>query len=216
MKKAAIFDMDGTMFDTERIWKENWEKYVTEFGYEPDPEFPKNVCGTSGEKMLDVIRRHYPGIDAEAFRTTVRNAVNASIAKEVPVKEGLYEIVDYLRGKGVKLAIASSSQLSKIEHCVKMANLEGKFDMMFSGNDIPNGKPAPDIFLKTADALGVDPSECYVLEDGLNGVYAGIASGADTVMVIDLTQPDEKAKNGCVGICNSLTEVREAMETGKI
>ena len=216
MKKAAIFDMDGTMFDTERIWKENWEKMIGEFGYESDPDFPKNVCGTSGEKMLNVIRKFYPGIDAEAYRTAVRNEVNKSIANEVPVKEGLYEIVDYLKSQGVKLAIASSSQLEKIKHCVKLAGLEGKFDMLFSGNDIERGKPAPDIFLKAADAMGVDPTECYVLEDGLNGVYAGIASGATTAMIIDLTEPDEKAKEGCAGIYNSLLEVRDAMKAGEI
>ena len=216
MKKAAIFDMDGTMFDTERIWKENWERCIVEFGFDPDPDFPRNVCGTSGEKMLEVIRKFYPGIDAAAFRDKVRKAVNKSIADEIPVKKGLYEIVDYLRSQGVRLAVASSSQLEKIKHCVRLAGLEDKFDMLFSGNDIEHGKPAPDIFLKAADAMGVDPSECYVLEDGLNGVYAGIASGADTVMIIDLTQPDKKAQEGCVGIYKSLDEVRDAMRQGQI
>ena len=216
MKKAAIFDMDGTMFDTERIWKENWERKIVEFGFDSDPEFPKNVCGTSGEKMLEVIRRFYPNIDAAAFRDAVTDAVNKSIDYEVPAKEGLYEIVEYFRSQGMKLAVASSSQQEKIKHCVKLAGLEGKFDMLFSGNDIEHGKPAPDIFLKAADAMGVDPTECYVLEDGLNGVYAGIASGATTIMIIDLTEPDEKAKEGCVGIYNSLLEVRDAMKAGEI
>jgi beta-phosphoglucomutase-like phosphatase (HAD superfamily) len=64
--------------------------------------------------------------------------------------------------------------------------------------------------------MGVDPTECYVLEDGLNGVYAGIASGATTAMIIDLTEPDEKAKEGCAGIYNSLLEVRDAMKAGEI
>ncbi|MDO4804704.1 MAG: HAD family phosphatase [Lachnospiraceae bacterium] len=216
MKKAAIFDMDGTMFDTERIWKENWERVIPEFGFVHNPEFPKNVCGTSGEKMLEVIRGFYPGIDAKAYRAAVRAGVNAEIAVEVPVKAGLYEIVEYLKGEGVKLAVASSSQMEKIRYCVETAGLDGKFDMLFSGTEIEHGKPAPDIFIKVAEALGVATSECYVLEDGLNGVYAGIASGADTIMIIDLTEPDERAKEGCVGIYNSLLEVMDAMQAGDI
>lgn len=216
MKKAVIFDMDGTMFDTERIWRENWERLIPDFGFTHNPEFPSKICGTSGEGTNEVIRKFYPGIDVGAYRSAVRAAVDSAIEKEVPVKEGLYELVDYLEAQGVCLAIASSSRLEKIEHCVRMTNLEGRFDVLVSGDRLEHGKPAPDIFLNTAKALGLDPAECYVLEDSLNGVYAGIASGAATVMVIDVTPPDERAKEGCVGVYDSLTQVLRAMKAGEI
>ena len=216
MKKAAIFDMDGLMFDTERIWKESWNTIVPKYGYEPAPAFPKEVCGTSGEHMLEVIRKHYPGIDAVAFRADVRAAVAAATKDSVPEKEGLHEIVDFFRANGVKIAVASSSQQSKIEHLLKLAGLYDKFEFIISGENLTRGKPAPDIFLMAASNIDVDPKDCYVLEDGLNGLRAGIAAGCATIMVVDLTEPNDFVRENCVGIYNSLLEVREAISAGDI
>ena len=216
MKKAAIFDMDGLMFDTERIWKDSWNTIVPKYGYEPAPAFPKEVCGTSGEHMLEVIRKHYPGIDAVAYRADVRAAVAAATKDSVPEKEGLHEIVDFFRANGVKIAVASSSQQSKIEHLLKLAGLYDKFDFIISGEKLTRGKPAPDIFLMAASNIGVDPKDCYVLEDGMNGLRAGIAAGCATIMVIDLTEPNDFVRENCVGIYNSLLEVRDAISAGNI
>lgn len=216
MKKAAIFDMDGLMFDTERIWKDSWNAIVPKYGYEPDPTFPKEVCGTSGEHMLNVIRKHFPGIDAEAFRAEVRAAVSAATIDSVPEKEGLHELVDFFKESGVKIAVASSSQLKKIEHFLRLSGLYEKFDYMISGESVARGKPAPDIFLMAASNIGVDPKDCYVLEDGMNGLMAGIAAGCATIMVIDFTEPNDYVRENCVGIYNSLLEVRDAALAGDI
>lgn len=216
MKKAAIFDMDGLMFDTERIWKDSWNAIVPKYGYEPDPTFPKEVCGTSGEHMLNVIRKHFPGIDAEAFRAEVRAAVSAATIDSVPEKEGLHELVDFFKESGVKIAVASSSQLKKIEHFLRLSGLYEKFDYMISGESVTRGKPEPDIFLMAASNIGVDPKDCYVLEDGMNGLMAGIAAGCATIMVIDLTEPNDYVRENCVGIYNSLLEVRDAALAGDI
>ena len=216
MKKAAIFDMDGLMFDTERIWKDSWNTIVPRYGFEPDPTFPREICGTSGEHTLEVIRKHYPGIDAEAYRNDVRARVSAATADSVPEKEGLHELVDFFKEHGVKIAVASSSQFKKIEHFLRLSGLYDKFDYMISGESLKNGKPAPDIFLLAAEKIGIDPKDCYVLEDGLNGLMAGIAAGCATIMVVDLTEPNDFARENCVGIYNSLVEVRDAICAGEI
>ena len=208
--------MDGLMFDTERIWKESWNTIVLKYGYEPAPAFPKEVCGTSGEHMLEVIRKHYPGIDAVAYRADVRAAVAAATTNSVPEKEGLHELVDFFRANGVKIAVASSSQQSKIEHLLKLAGLYDKFEFIISGENLTRGKPAPDIFLMAASNIGVDPKDCYVLEDGMNGLRAGIAAGCATIMVVDLTEPNDFVRENCVGIYNSLLEVRDAISAGDI
>ena len=216
MKKAAIFDMDGLMFDTERLWKENWIRYAPKYGFEPEPGFPKEVCGTSGENTLNVIRKFYPGIDAAAYRADVRAGVSAATKDSVPEKEGLHEIVDFFRENGVKIAVASSSQMSKIEHLLGLSGLKDSFDFVISGESLTRGKPAPDIFLIAAERIGVDPSDCYVLEDGMNGLLAGIAAGCATIMVVDLTEPNDMLRDSCVGIYNSLLEVRDAIAAGEI
>ncbi len=208
--------MDGLMFDTERIWKDSWNTIVPGYGFEPDPTFPKEVCGTSGEHMLQVIRKHYPGIDAVAFRADVRAAVAAATTDSVPEKEGLHEIIDFFRANGVKIAVASSSQLSKIQHLLDLSGLSGKFDYIISGESLTRGKPAPDIFLMAASHIGADPKDCYVLEDGMNGLRAGIAAGCATIMVVDLTEPNDFVRENCVGIYNSLLEVRDAIQAGDI
>ena len=116
MKSAAIFDMDGLMFDTERIYRDNWMLYAPRFGYKADSEFPRAVCGTSGQHMLDVIESYYPGIDAMGFKLAVRSAVEAAIEKSVPLMPGIRGILQMFSERGVPCAVASSSRAAKIEH----------------------------------------------------------------------------------------------------
>ena len=116
MKSAAIFDMDGLMFDTERIYRDNWMLYAPRFGYEANPEFPKAVCGTSGQHMLDVIESYYPGIDAMGLKLAVRSAVEAAILQSVPLMPGIREILQMFREKWVSCAVGASSRASQIEH----------------------------------------------------------------------------------------------------
>ena len=216
MKSAAIFDMDGLMFDTERIYRENWMLYAPRFGYEADPEFPKAICGTSGQHALDVMEAYYPGIDAMAFKLAVRSAVDAAIEKEVPLMPGIREILQMFSEKGVPCAVASSSHAAKIDHCLRLSGLADYFAVTVSGEAGEHGKPAPDIFLLAAEKLGLPPEECYVFEDGVNGVHAGIAAGCATIMIPDLLAPDLLALEKCAGIYPSLNEAREAILRGEV
>ena len=110
MKSAAIFDMDGLMFDTERIYRDNWMLYAPRFGYKADPEFPKAVCGTSGQHMLDVIESYYPGIDAMGFKLAVRSVVEAAIEKSVPLMPGIRGILQMFSERGVPCAVSSKKR----------------------------------------------------------------------------------------------------------
>ena len=216
MKSAAIFDMDGLMFDTERIYRDNWMLYAPRFGYEANPEFPKAVCGTSGQHMLDVIESYYPGIDAMGLKLAVRSAVEAAILQSVPLMPGIREILQMFREKGVPCAVASSSRASKIKHCLFKSGLAEFFAVSVSGESVEHGKPAPDIFLLAAEKLGFSPEDCYVFEDGLNGVHAGIAAGCTTIMIPDLLEPDTLAREKCAGIYPNLDKARNAILGGEV
>ena len=204
MKSAAIFDMDGLMFDTERIYRDNWMLYAPRFGYKADPEFPKAVCGTSGQHMLDVIESYYPGIDAMGFKLAVRSAVEAAIEKSVPLMPGIRGILQMF------------STARKCFLCKGNQFLAEFFAVSVSGESVEHGKPAPDIFLLAAEKLGFPPEDCYVFEDGLNGVHAGIAAGCATIMVPDLLEPDALALEKCAGIYSSLDEAKDAILRGEV
>ena len=214
MKKAAIFDMDGLLFDTERLYRDSWVIVAKRFGQEPDPAFPRAICGTSGAHSLEVIRTHYPAVDAQAFWDCGVARVDELTARSVPVKPGAVEILAFFRERGMKLAVASSSPYEMILRNLEKSGLKGYFAVVLSGEQVERGKPEPDIFLKAAALLGCAPTDCYVFEDGINGSRAGVAAGCATVMVPDPTPPTDDLKQGCTAICVSLLEARDRMENG--
>lgn len=216
MKKGAIFDMDGLLFDTERLYQESWLVIAREWGIIPDPAFPTAVCGTSGAHMRDVVREHYPEVDAEAYIQACLSRVAHILETDVPEKPGIHELLTYLHAQGVKIAVASSSLAHVVENNLRNAGVWGYFDAVVTGEQVKRGKPEPDIFLEAAKRLGLHPEECYVFEDGINGTRAGLAAGCATVMIPDLTAPTEDLINSCAGVYPSLLTALEAIQNGML
>ena len=213
VKRGAIFDMDGLLLDTERLYQESWVEMARAFGQPPDPAFPSAVSGTSGEGMREVIRRYYPAVDPYAFQAGCLARVDAVLEKQgPPVKPGAGELLDYLSARGVSIAVASSSGWERIASNLRAAGLERFFVAVVSGQQVERGKPEPDIFFLAAGEIGCPPGDCYVFEDSLNGVRAGMAAGCVTVMVPDLVPPPEGLMVSRV--CASLHEARELIEKG--
>lgn len=211
--RGAIFDMDGLLLDTERLYQESWEAMALRFGQTQDPYFPTAVSGSSGEGMREVIRAHYPKVDPYAFQNACISRVDDILDTQgAPVKPGAHEILAFLRERGVKLAVASSSGRDRILKNLRHTALDSFFDVIVSGQEIDRGKPEPDIFLLAAEKIGCEPQDCYVFEDSINGVRAGIAAGCVTVMVPDLVQPPDGL--AVSRVCASLNEARELIEQG--
>ncbi|MGN1007462.1 MAG: HAD family hydrolase [Butyricicoccus sp.] len=215
MKQAAIFDMDGLLFDTERIYQAVWAEMPLRFGLTPSPEFPSAVCGTGGDTLVRLVREHYPAVEPQDFIARGIARVHEIIRQNpVPKKPGLHEILAFFRENGVKIAVASSSDRALIESNLRRAGIDSYFDAIVSGAHMKRSKPAPDIFLEAARQLGCDPADCYVFEDGVNGCKAGIAAGCTTVMIPDLVQPDDALRARCAAVCGSLLEVCGAIRRG--
>ena len=212
MKKGVIFDMDGTLFDTERLYAVTWGVTAEHMGYEPHPDFPRAVAGSSGEGQREIIRRFYPGVDAQAFQDYCYARIAELVAGGPPDKPGVREILAFFRERGVKIAVASSSGHEVIETDIRNAGIESFFDAVVSGEDVEHGKPAPDIFLLAAKLLGCAPEDCYVFEDSLNGVRAGIAAGCATIMIPDMVPPAEDFRESCAGIYPSFFEAIDALK----
>lgn len=217
MKRGAIFDMDGTLFDTEKLYRQAWLDVAAEFGEEKNYELPTAISGTNlGEESLRIIRRFYPNIDAEAYLDRVLKEVRAAAENNLELMRGVEEILNFFQTAGVKMAVASSAPVEVIEKNLVRSNLRGYFEVLVGGDKVANGKPAPDIFLLAAKELNLAPNDCYIFEDSFNGIRSAAESDGVAIMIPDTVQPTEEIKKLCAAIFPNLNEARRAIERGEI
>ena len=216
MKQGAIFDMDGLLFDTERMYRDSWKQSAQQFGLVHNPDFPRTVCGSSGAHMREIILQYYPQVDAKAFADDCILRVERELETHVPEKTGVRDILQYFKQHGVRVAVASSSKRATVLHNLKQADILFYFDAVVSGDQVTHGKPAPDIFLLAAQQIGCEPENCYVFEDGTNGIRAGAAAGCTTIMIPDLTPPNAQLEQLCAGIYPSLSDAMNAIAGNEI
>ncbi len=216
MKKAAIFDMDGLMLDTQKLYDAAWGDVAKEFGREPSQDFVNEVRGTNGPFMWALVEKYFPGIDVRKFCAREMEVVYEIEKTYVPEKPGLREILEYMRTSGIRLSVASSSEAAMVHHNIEFVGIDQYFDAVICGDEVKEAKPDPDIFLKAAAKMGCDPTDCYVLEDSFAGLIAAHRAGCAPIMVPDAMQPTDEIRELCVGVYASLHEVREAIERGEI
>ena len=214
MIQAVLFDMDGLMFDTERLWDTLWEPVCRAFGLDLPADlesFYANGRGLAGEKLNDHIRRYFPGIDPQAMVEKAWELAQERFEQGIACKPGLRELLETLEEKKIPRIVASSSPRSLILKNLSTTGTDRYFEQVVSGTEVRHSKPAPDIFLEAARRLQVDIRQCLVLEDSFNGVRAGHAAGAVTVMVPDLAQPTEEIRALYTRCCADLFEVRQLL-----
>ena len=214
--RGAIFDMDGLLIDSERIWQRTWRDLAAERGFTLAESFPREIIGTGGTRTREVIARHFRTDDPEPVMRECSRRVYALEEHGVPLKPGVRELLSGLRAAGYRIAVASSSPPEMIAKNLRLDGIDGCFDCLVSGREAKQGKPAPDVFLLAAERLGVPPEECWVFEDSLAGVEAGYRSGARTVMIPDVVPPDERARGMCRGIFRDLGEAWAAIQRGEL
>lgn len=216
MKAGAIFDMDGLLFDTELVYNREWYKIANQYGLTIHEKMLDELRGTNGSVMNDIINRYCKDVDAEKLTKELFENAKHSLAVAVPMKAGAHELLDYLKVHAVKMAIASSAPNALIINNLKCAGIETYFDVVVSGQQVTHGKPAPDIFLLAASKLELAASDCYVLEDSIHGVHAGVHAGCFTIMVPDLITPDAHVWELCNAIYPSLFDVIEALRNEEL
>lgn len=205
--RGAIFDMDGVLFDTEKVWQETWHEIANEMGVVLPEDYVYHISGTSGSVMNRVIEQFYPVDDGSGIAAECKARIAAKLKKQVPVKEGVMDILEKLRTKNIPMSIASSSTREQILSNLQISGLEDYFSGIVCGNDVLRGKPYPDIFLKAADIINIPPENCVVFEDSKNGIKAARAAGCMAVMVPDLIPADEEVKELCTRIYPDLAAV---------
>lgn len=214
-KNAVIFDMDGVIFDTERVYMNIWIKVYKEHNFEMTPEIYKTLIGRDKPSLIKILSERYgsryDGI--EMFEECEAHLKKAIDSGEVPVKEGALELFDYLKNKGFKMAIATSSPRTKLDMQLKIHDLEKVFDAIICADDVTKSKPDPEIFLVAAKKLNADVDECIVIEDSPAGIKAAYNAGITAIHVEDLVKADDEIKRCSVEQFHSLIDVKEYIST---
>ena len=188
MIRCVIFDMDGTLYDTEKIYREGWLQAGVPLNTY------MNFIGTTNQYIAD--RLTEIGLNAEQVISSKIAWVNAFLEEEgIPIKEGAVQALKWLRDHGIISVIATSSAMEVADKYLEATGMREYFSHVVSGFLLEHGKPEPDIFLMAAEQAGIGPSECAVVEDSFNGVRAGHAAGMYTIMVPDLIQPNEEIRS---------------------
>lgn len=201
MLKGVLFDMDGLMFDTERIGLMGWLEAGRQLDIPITPELVAQLRGTGVAQCRAIFNAAIPGAHYDEARALRLAFARAYIRENgLPVKEGLYELLEWLRERGIPMALATSTDRERALGYLDMAEVRPYFQAVVFGTEVANPKPAPDIFLAAAAQLGADPADCAVLEDSPNGLTAAKAAGCRAVFVPDLTMAaddlwDAKADN---------------------
>ena len=211
MQKAVIFDLDGVIFNTENCWKTGFEIITKKYGLPLDENYRITICGKSEAKIIEELNIMFPTLDAVTYRKEIADEYVNQIEKgNYHLKEGFLELIDVLKKKNYKIALATSNLRWRMEKIFSNKGIDPYkiFDVIITVSEIGNRtKPDPYIFLKAAEQLGADPNETMVIEDSLNGIEAAVRGNFLPVMDIDLIPPNEYAKDHCYKIVDSLLEV---------
>lgn len=206
----VIFDMDGVLFDTERLGERFWQEAAEKFNYKISDEIFRKTIGLDGRKTKEIYRKYYgdefPYMDMRSEKIKLEKKY--ILSEGVPVKEGLFELLEYLKEIKLKIALATSTVRERTELLLDSAGIKKYFEVITCGDEIENGKPDPDIFLKTSQKMGCRPENCIVLEDSKNGVRGASSAGMLPIMVPDITEPPEEIEALLFKKFNNLTEVK--------
>ena len=216
LKRGAIFDMDGTLFDTEKLYRLAWIETADTFGVERKPEIAAEMSGRSVEKILVTIPQFFPEVDANEYFKRVVTRVRKEIEEKLEIKQGVVEILNFFKENKIPMAIASSSETEDIKNNIKRTGISQFFDEIVGGDQVQNGKPAPDIFILAAKKINLQPEDCYVFEDSANGIRAAHAANCVPIMVVDQAPPLPDIRKICAGIFSSMENALDAIKNGKI
>ena len=210
MVKAVIFDMDGLMFDTERLWDTLWEPACKELGLPLPPDMAKFQAGgrgLAGDNLRRHVAQYIPG-DPQKVLDKVWQLADERFAQGVPCKPGLKELLSTLEDLGMPRIVASSSPRNMIEMNLQTSGTARYFHDVVSGTEVAHSKPAPDTFLLAAEKLGLAPADCLVLEDSEAGIQAAHAAGIDVICVPDMKTPAAEFQQMTAAVLKSLDDVQ--------
>ncbi len=201
---SVIFDMDGTLLDTQRICIPAWEYAGLNQGIKGVGDAIPKVCGMNQIGWSGYLKEHYPTLQIDKFITEMKQYIIDNLV--VKFMSGAEELLKFLKANNIKIGLASGSSRLSVMHHLNEVSAVDYFDAIVGGDEVTNGKPAPDIFLLTAKRLGADPKDCFVFEDASNGIKAGHNAGMRCIGVEDVAPFDSESQAIMFAKLNRLDE----------
>lgn len=213
--KGAIFDMDGLMIDTEKLYLRFWKQAAADFGYNMEDRHVFAIRSLARKYSVSKLKGFFgEDFPTEEVRRRRTELINEHIEKHgIEIKQGLFQLLDYLKNNGIKLAVATATQRERALLYLDMINAESYFDAIICGDMIENGKPDPDIYLTAAAQLDLEPNECAAFEDSPNGIRSAFSAGCHAVMIPDMTPPEEELLPMLSGVYDTLDKAIDFFES---
>lgn len=207
--QAAIFDMDGLLLDTERVCKRIFQEACDAQNVEFLEDVYLSIIGCNSTTIEKLLREGYgPSLDYPALHDEWRERYNAVVKHQaIPVKEGVIELLTWLKANNIPTAVATSTQKDVAEIKLQLAGIDQYFDSLSTGCEVTHGKPHPEIYLLAAQRLGIEPNQCVAFEDSNNGTRAAVAANMITFQIPDLVEPCDEVKALGHFIYPSLTDL---------
>ena len=215
--KGILFDMDGLILDTEKLYCRFWQEAARILGYPMTMEQALGMWSLNRHAGEAKLKSYFgEGISYTEVREKRIELMDAFVEKEgVTTKPGIWELLAFLQEKQIRTAIATSSPIGRTKKYLSSVHLENEFDAIVSGYMVEHGKPEPDIYVYAARQLGLEPENCIVLEDSPAGILAAYRAGCMPVMIPDLDEPDEETRKLLFAQAESLVQFREVLEKSR-
>ena len=217
MLELVVFDVDGLMIDTESVWKDAFDKAGDKYGIPNlgDTLFP-SLIGKRLEDEQELVNRILPSDIQDKLLSDWRKIGLSSLEKEVPVKPGLYEMLDFLEQYHIKMAVATTTRRELTEQRLKKIGVYDRFDYVLCGDEVTNRKPDPEIYLSVLKKMNTKAENAIVFEDSGVGVEAAYRAGIDCIQVLDLIAPTEVQKKQTICIVNDLMEAKDYIKENRV
>lgn len=215
MVSGIIFDMDGILIDSERQSNEGWLWAAGQLGVDMPMWLIDSFKGAPAELCCKFFDDYYKGVidywEAKELRT--QHVYKIRETEGIPVKNGVKDIFEYIRNNGLKCAVATSTRRESAEKTLHEIGVWDYLDAVVYGDEVEHGKPEPDIFLRAAKAIGVNPSEAVVVEDSINGIKAGYAADMRVVHIPDTIAIDDDIRKLTYMVCADLNGLIDVVES---